>query len=283
MDITGTLTDTQTAKTLTHKDEIAVVRHKSLLMEWFNASTERSNVSKEQFSAEVGRHIGIEAAKTLIVDLYNAAIASADSVATSHQHDVYVNDTDASDQVDFTPSGLATAKGLMGDLQTQMDSGVMRGAAFTDLTQASISTAFNVPNIMGDVYRNGQFREILGTRFIVDDQLPTTAGATTGSPDKFNTLLFRSRKNHPQNLAPLVVSFQRPLEIFEQHVLGQQSVKFQRQPEMAYAIGVRGKQWDIPNGGSNPSDSAFATATNWDDAFSDHKEVGVVLYNHNAS
>ena len=276
------ITTAQTAKTLTFKDEIAVVRHRGLLFEYFSTTPERAGETIESFSEEVGRQIGIEAAKDLILNLYQAADAAADAVTTSHLHTVYVNDTDSSDQVDFTASVLNTGKGLLGDLQTQLDWGVMRGKVFTDLTASSISTDFNVPNIMGDVYREGQFKELLGTRWIVDDQLPTAAGPTTGSPLKFRSLLFRSRRNHPLNLAPLVVSFQRPLIIYEQHVLGAQSVKFQRQPELSYAIGVRGMQWK-ESAGSNPTDAAFTTAGNWDDAHSDHKEVGVVIVETNAS
>ena len=281
LDVTGTITTGQSAKTSTMKDQIAVVRHKGLLFEYYASNADRAGITSEEFSAEIGRQIAIEAAKSLIVDCYNASIAAADNCSGDHDHDPYVDTGTAGSQVDMTADVIQSAKYLLGDLMDTLDIAVDHSKQWNDLTQSSISTAYNVPNIMGDVYRNGQFRQILGTTFITDDQIPTAAGPTTGSPTKYQALFFRSRKNHPEGLAPLVVSFQRPLTIYTQHVLGQQSVKFQRQPELAYAVGVRGMTWDVSSGGANPTDGAFATATNWDDAYSHHKELGIVLLRSN--
>lgn len=281
VDVFGTLTSSQTTKSMLFKDHIGVVRYKSLLQEYHGVTPPVSGLTSEQFSMEIGRQIGIEAAKTLIDDLYNAAIASADSVADDHDHEPYVDTGVASNQVDLIATVLQAGKFLLGDLMNDLDVGVTRSKSWNDMTLSSISSTFNVPNIMGDVYREGQFGRILGTNFIVDDRVPTAAGPTTNSPTKQQTLLFRSRFRHPEGLSPFVVSFQRPLEIFEQHVLGQQSIKFQRQPEIAYSVGVRGKAWDITNGGANPTDANFALSTNWDDAYDDHKEVGIILIRTN--
>ncbi len=281
VDALGTLSTTQTTKTSLFKDAVAVVRHKSLLVEYHLITAPRAGMTSEMFSMEIGRQIGIEAAKTLIDDMYNCAIACATSVVDDHHEDVYVDDSTVANQIDYIANILQDAKFLLGDLMNMIDVSVVRSKGWNDMTKSSISTTFNVPNIMGDVYREGQFGRVLGTDHIVDDRIPTAAGPTTASPTKQQTLLFRSKRKHPEGLAPFVISFQRPLEIWDQHVLGLQSVKFQRQPEMAYAIGMRGKTWDVPNGGANPTDANFNLSTNWDDAFDDHKEVGVILITHN--
>lgn len=276
VDVTGTLTTSQTSKTFTHNDEIGVVVHDSLLMEYFSSTNPIAGQTSEQFSAEIGRNIGLQAAIRIKVKIYNMVLAASASVADDHEHDVYVDDTTSGNQVDMVATVIQAAKFLMGDHMQTLRVAVCHSKQWNDLALSSISTAFNVPNIMGDVYRDGQFREVLGTRFIIDDQIPTAAGPTTSSPTKHKAIFLRPKSDHEGGLAPIVLSFQRPLEIFDQHVLGAQAVKFQRQPEMAVGYGMRGKQWDTTNGGQNPSDATFNTSTNWDDAYDDHKEVGSV-------
>lgn len=281
VDVAGTLTTTQTSKTMTNKNEIGVVVHESLLMEYFHATPLRAGETQEGFSAEIGRQIGIEAVKEIILNLYKISIASADSVADDHDHEPYVDTLTASNQVDMTATVIQAAKFLLGDQLATLKVAVCHSKQWNDLALSSISTSFNVPNVMGDVYRGGQFEMVLGTRFIVDDRMPTAAGPTTASPTKYQAIFLRPRQDHPQGLAPLVISFQQMLEIFEQHVLGLQSVKFQRQPHMAVGYGVRGKTWDTTNGGVNPTIANLATATNWDDAYADHKEHGIILLRSN--
>ena len=73
-----------------------------------------------------------------------------------------------------------------------------------------------------------------------------------------------------------MASFQRPLIIHEQHVLGQQSRKDQIQGELAYALGARGSQWDSTNGGANPSDAALILTSNWDESNDDDEQHGII-------
>ena len=51
--------------------------------------------------------------------------------------------------------------------------------------------------------------------------------------------------------------------------------RFRGQYYTEYA--VQGAKWDIGNGGSNPTDAALATTTNWDTDGEDHREMPVVL------
>jgi len=284
VDVTGTLTTAITPSTMTYKDQVAPVLHRSMLMEFYGVEPERAiKLTAEEFSAEIGRQIAVEAILTMILDLYRIAKAAFYTVGTSHRYSPYVDTAVVGNQVTMSAPVMQTAKALMGDNQMMLDLGIMHSKQWSDLTKSSISSTYNVFNIMGDVYKGGQFRELLGTSWLVDDRIPTDAGA---SATKYSAVILRSRKNANTGNAPFAMGLQRPLVIYDQHVLGAQSIKFQRQPEISYALCPFGKAWDVTGGGANPSTVNLTNATLWLDAYasavaSGHREVGGVLLQTN--
>ncbi len=277
-DVTGTLTDPLTARTQTGLVQIAPLLNRALLHEWYASTQIRAGLSDAQFSAQIGENIAKEAAITLWRDIFEVALAAFAAVSGDHDHSVYTDGTGTAD-VDISPTNIQAAAFLMGDLASQMDTGVMHSKQFNDLGVDALSSARLVAGIMDDVFRNGMFRKVLGLDWIVDDA-NTSRTVTAGARPKYAALLLRSRRNHPQNLAPIWVSFQQSLTIYDQHVVGEQSVRFQKQPQMSYSIGVRGMTW-LEAAGTNPTDTILNDPTNWSDAYSSHKEVGGVALQTN--
>lgn len=275
--IAGTQTDPATAANTTNTNERAVILHRTLLHEFFWSTMDRSGFTPQSYSEEIGRQMAVKAGQRLLDDIYNANLAAAASVVGDHEHDVYVDTVTAGSQVDFIPNTLQGAKFLLGDHMENIDVGVCNSKQWNDMRIDLISNDdFRVPNIVGDVIRGNLFRTVLGVTFIVDDQIPTSAGPTTSSPTRQRALLFRSRNRNPAGEAPLTLSFQRPLTIHNQFVLGGQSRREQLHAEMSYALGIRGKQWDSATVSENPTDAQLATSTNWDDSFDDLRQHGVI-------
>ena len=275
-DVAGTLTTSASATTTTALNERMVTLHRTLFHEYFQVTTRRGSVGPEAYSAEIGRQIAIKAGQQLLKDIYQSALAAAATAAIDHESDIYVDDTTAGNQVDLTVSAIQDAKFKMTDHMETLDIGVCNSKQWNDIRKDLLTASPHVvPNIVGDLVRGNLYKAILGVTFIVDDQIPTAAGPTTGSPVKQRALLFRSRMKNPNNQAPVMLSFQRPIIIHEQHVLGGQSRRDQLQAERAYALGFRGFQWDSTNGGVNPSDAALTTESNWDES-NDDEQHGIV-------
>lgn len=276
-DVAGTLTTTANVTTTTALNERMVVLHRTLYHEYFQSTTRRGSVGPEAYSAEIGRQIAIKAGQQLLKDIYNVAQTSCEPAALDHEHDVYVDDTTAANQIDLSVSVLQNAKFKMTDHMETLDIGVAHSKQWNDMRIDLLSNDdFRVPNIVGDLVRGNLYKSVLGVTWLVDDQVPTDAGPTTGSPVKYNALLLRSRLSNPNGESPITLSFQRPLIIHEQHVLGEMSRRDQLQAEFAYALGARGSQWDSTNGGVNPTDAALTTATNWDESNDDDEQHGIV-------
>ena len=63
-----------------------------------------------------------------------------------------------------------------------------------------------------------------------------------------------------------------------QPVTGKENIEIALQGEGAHNIELKGFQWDMTNGGINPTEAALATGTNWDTIFSSVKNrAGVVI------
>ena len=272
-DVAGTLTTSASATTTTALNERMVVLHRTLFHEFFQSTTRRGSVGPEAYSAELGRQMAIRGGQKLLTDIYKSALASTAVAALDHENEVY---SEAS-PVTLSTTVIQNSKFKMTDHMETLTIGVVNSKQWNDLRIDLISNDdFRVPNIVGDVVRGNLFKSVMGITFIVDDQIPTAAGPTTASAAKQRGLLLRARDSNPNGQAPIMISFQRPLIIHEQHVLGQQSRKDQLQAELAFALGFRGSQWDSTNGGVNPSDAALVLTTNWDESNDDDEQHGMV-------
>lgn len=66
-------------------------------------------------------------------------------------------------------------------------------------------------------------------------------------------------------------------EIESQIVTGLENLVFRIQGEHSFTLGIKGFTWDTAAGGANPTDAALATATNWDKALTNDKDMAGVI------
>jgi hypothetical protein len=62
--------------------------------------------------------------------------------------------------------------------------------------------------------------------------------------------------------------------IVSELVTGKENLIMRIQGEYAFNVNVKGCAWDLTNGGTNPSATALATSSNWDQVVSDVKSLG---------
>ena len=100
--------------------------------------------------------------------------------------------------------------------------------------------------------------------------LEEAAGVSSAAP-KYSTL------GLTREAAEIVMS-QPPVAVMEGPLTGSDNLFLRWQAEYAYNLRLRGVKWDTTNGGINPTNSAVATASNWDDVVSDNKGLpGVIV------
>lgn len=67
-------------------------------------------------------------------------------------------------------------------------------------------------------------------------------------------------------------------EVVLQDVTGLENLVIRIQGEYAYNLSLKGFQWDVANGGANPSAANVALGTNWDTSYGSHKDrAGVAI------
>lgn len=218
-------------------------------------------IGKDQ--GELSFVLGQQVAKAVPQVMLEAALmsleAKLDSVAALEQ-----TNTGAT----ITTEGLAQALGKVGDAAGGIVAWVMHGKVYHDLLQDQITDA---------VYRADGVQiaqgapATLGRPVLITDSasLVETNGVSTGV-DAYSTLgLFAGA-------ASCMIS-EPPTTVMDL-VSGLENIVYRYQGEGAYTVQLRGCEWDVTNGGVNPTDAALATATNWDTQVADNKLLpGVIL------
>ena len=276
----GTPSGAATARSTTNTVQVGVLVHRQKLTDWYITEPIIAGVGEEQYAADVGNQMAVLGAQALLKDIYYVSIASAQDATLDHNSSVFVDTATAGNQVDFTAAVIQAAKFKMTDHLEGTTIGVCHSKQWQDSRLEEIQNDdFRVPNIVGDLMRGVLFHNVLGTMWIVDDQVPTNYIDGTSAPVNatlYNSLLFRPAGQDPNGLAPLSISFQTPLRMDTQHVLGGQVRRNQLQVYASWNLAVRGSQWDVSTGGANPDATTLGTASNWDDSTDDHEMHGIV-------
>jgi hypothetical protein len=217
------------------------------------------NASPEEFSLVLGRQVG----KAMSEEMLNRGLAAARAalVATTN----VLNDITSATVKTVTHTTLLNTLRKFGDAQARVKAWVMHSESFFDLGVQAIAdqvdtiasgviTVFNVPGIARPIY--------------VTDSASLIATADT--PDSYFVL------GLAENAIQIVES--ESAQIVTEVVTGLEQLVVRYQGEYAYNLGLKGYKWDTANGGANPSDSAVATGSNWDQAATSDKDLaGVVL------
>lgn len=218
-------------------------------------------IGKDQ--GELSFILGQQIARAVPQYMLNAALTALegklDSVAALEQ-----SNTGAT----ITTEGLVQAMAKVGDASSRLACIVMHGKVYHDLLLDQITDA--VYRADGVAIMQGT-PATLGRPVLVTDSsaLVETDGVSSGV-DAYSTLILFP--------GAAVTKISEPPAVVTALVTGLENLVYRFQGEGAYTLQLRGCEWDVANGGANPTDNAIGTATNWDTQVADNKLLpGVIL------
>lgn len=211
-------------------------------------------IGKDQ--GEMSFVLGTQVAKALPQVMLEACLMSLegklDSVAALEEDDTAAV---------ITTVGLNNALSKVGDKSGMISALVMHSKVYHDLVGAQITAAIYRAN--GVAIMQGVPATLGKPVFVTDSASLVEADGVSTGIDAYSTLCLFS------GAASCVVS-EPPTTVMDL-VSGNENITYRYQGEGAYTISLRGCEWDIANGGANPTDAALATATNWDTQVADNK------------
>lgn len=162
-------------------------------------------------------------------------------------------------------SALQRAVAKMGDNGQQIVCWVTHSKPHYDVLGQLLTD--KVTGLADIVTIQGSVPAFLGRPAIVTDS-PALTDANGTATDTYNVLGLVQDA--------LVIEESEPDRYFTDIMPGSENLYRIFQSEYAYNITIKGKKWDVANGGSNPADAALGTTTNWDTVASDDKNTAGV-------
>lgn len=193
-------------------------------------------------------------------EMVNTAIAALDA-SLSGIADVNVDVSGDGSNNKMSHINLNKALAKFGDASSAVKLWVMSGAAFHDLLGNMLggtAPQFNDSGI--SVYNGGV--PTLGRPVLVTD-------CDSLSPEDEYVVLGLTD-------AASLLKISEEAEAVVQTITGGENLIIRYQGESAYNIQNKGFKWDVQNGGANPNAAAVATASNWDQTVTSHKNLAGV-------
>ncbi|MAM60854.1 major capsid protein [Maritimibacter sp. UBA3975] len=249
---------------LTQSDMISVkVNRKIGPVEWARSAFLKPGLDQDAIRVAAGE----QAARDVLADMLNNSIRAGRAALDNNAGSTYTIGSDGT----LTTAGLVSGLALMGDQSQRVSAWVMHSKPFFDLVGHQIDPANN-----GDITANtivvSGMPGSLGRPIIVtdSDSLIVNAGSGSAATTDYYTL----------GLTPggLMVEDTEEEYILLDEVSGKEQILMRMQGEFGYNLGLKGFQWDVSNGGKNPTDSAVGTGSNWDKVYNDDKDLaGIVI------
>ena len=203
--------------------------------------------------SEFSMVVGQQAAKAMLVDQLNTGLSGL--VAAIEGNSMNVAATGANLDYD----DLVDIINQFGDASSDVVAFAMHSKPWHDLIKKGI--ADKVDSVYGAAVFQG-VPGTLGRPVIVTDSPSLLVSGTT------NTY-----KTVGLTAGAVQVTNSEAADMVMDRVTGQENIIWRMQGESAYNLKVKGYEWDIANGGENPTDTAVATTTNWDKAATDNKST----------
>lgn len=218
--------------------------------------------SQSEMSFILGKMIGEEKVK----DLLNTSVMAAQAALVGQSALVYDNTAQAT----TTLNHLALVKGLakFGDAANRIGCWVMHSKPYFDLMGQSITD--KITNVADVVIYNGTVAT-LGKPVVVTDaaSLWDVQGSGSAGDDIYSVLGL--------TVDGVVAAESEEEQIVSEVVTGLAQLVFRVQGEYCFNLNIKGFKWDTNNGGSNPTDTALGTSTNWDKAVTSDKDLAGIL------
>ena len=201
---------------------------------------------QREMSFKLGQMIGMAKMKDYANTAVLAAEAALEGVAT------LIYDATGQSTKTLTATHLVNGLAKMGDMASLVGCWVMHSKPYFDLVkQALADKLYEEAGLVVYGASPGTFN-----RPVVVIDAPALTDANASATDTYNIL----------GLVPGAVALveSEGEEIVSEVVTGLEQLVFRIQGEYAFNLGVKGFQWDVTNGGANPTDVALGTSTNWD-------------------
>lgn len=208
-----------------------------------------------------GATVGAQLAGDMLQDMLNSGLIAARVAigqTTAVTYDGF-SDTVAT----MTPDKLIKGAAKFGDRSSSILAWAMHSKAMHDYWGNNVTNAQNLFKYETIAVQEDPF----GRVFVISD---APGLLVTGTPDKYHTL----------GLTASAIQVERNNDFRDNvdSLNGGENIKDTYQAEWSYNLGISGYAWDKTNGGHAPSDSAIATATNWDKYVTSDKDgPGVVV------
>lgn len=257
---------TVTPTKLTQDDFVGVKLHRrDGPYEWNVSAAWLAGFDPARFSTALGEMSGKAVPQEQLNLALSAVEAKLDAVAAL-EHDAKEGTLETSDLID----GLSK----FGDAAGNIAIWVMHSKPYFDLVKEQVgssSSIFGSPIFGAQIYEGAPWsanRPVLVTDST--SLISEADGSSSGAP-LYSTLgLVRG--------AIRLQLTELPFGVLEGPQTGSENLYMTAQTEYGYTCWLKGCQWDVTNGGSNPTDANVATATNWDTVVADNKLLpGVII------
>jgi hypothetical protein len=211
--------------------------------------------------------VGRQTAKAVQVEMVNVALLALRTALRAQAALLHDNGaTTADDKIISTD--LVKGLSKMGDAAaSKIGLWVMHSKQYYDLVESQITS--NLDGTTGFVLASASPVTLNRPVLVIDSpSLVVTDGVTSGI-DSYLTLGLGGGAVEIEDTENMMLATQL--------ITGNENLGIRIQGEYAYNVGVLGFDWDVANGGANPSDAALGTATNWDKQFADVKDLGGVV------
>jgi hypothetical protein len=221
-------------------------------------SFEKIGEDPQTFSYILGKQTG----ERLAIDYINVGLAALVGAIGNVAALVY----DGTGDTPATMNHLKFVRGMrkFGDKAERIRAWVMHSTQWFDLMENAI--ADKLFEVAGVTIYAGTTATFNRPTIVLDS--PSLIN-TTPTPDAYYVL------GLTENACVIEESEQR--NIVSQVVTGLEQLVIRIQGEYAFNIGLKGYSWDVTNGGSNPTDTALATGSNWDQWVADVKATAGVM------
>lgn len=210
---------------------------------------------------------GAEAAEDQMQDWLNTGLRATRAALVTDAENLYTTPTDGS----LDSSSIIKGAAKFGDaFMSRIVGFVGHSKAFFDLMEDQAIT-LKTTGISDVSLAEGSVRT-LGKPFIVTDSdaLKVTTGTGTAAVTDYYTLALVQ--------GGIVMDNSRPIDVAIDEITGLDNLLVRLQGEYDFNVGVKGFQWDVGNGGANPTDTAVGLGSNWDQTGTSNKDLaGLVI------
>lgn len=221
-------------------------------------------LSGDNIMAGISADYGEKVAKRLIKQTSNVLTGAIQAIDTPSAN-CHVKDLG---NAAITAQAIRQAKYLMGDAADELRVMLMHSKVFSDLLRDTSVTYSSLESVSGTSVITGKIPGMFGLdAFIVSDQVYTTNTGTGSTGDDRYHSYFIGQK-------AVQIGWQKNPLVETDEDITQPSTLVRAKISADYLVHLAGVAW---NSTANPDDPDLQTASNWNEAYEDHREVPAVL------